>query len=170
MIIIGQHRSQALADRHLRDIRREHPDSTVQETSRRNARGRFSMRGHFFTFEVIDHPEKLELVAHFDYGGGRKSNLIEFQLHIFAPRGTSDEDAIKTIRQRARGVPWPKGWKAKTLRYASGTKGWRANKGKDKLPKGLINRSISAGDGAIEQRIPRKNSIRSDRHSGDKAK
>lgn len=69
--IYGQHRSLALADQHRRQIEREfqelEPESIISvfTTARRNAQGRFSKNGQFFTFEVYSEKEEEEP----EYGG-----------------------------------------------------------------------------------------------------
>jgi len=83
MIIVGNHRSAALAQRHLRELRREHKGSTVEIISRRNASGRYSGRGQYFWFEVTKLPtNQIELVAHFDYSSRKAKRLLRFQVHI----------------------------------------------------------------------------------------
>src|SRR5208282_2133317 len=106
------------------------------------AQGRFSSRGHCFQFEVIGEKSsgEIELVAHFDYGSVKRGSVIELQLHIFAPEGTTDDEALEAIRERANGKPWPsKKWSSKLLEYKSGKKSFRKNKDANKLPKSLIN-------------------------------
>ena len=73
--IFSQHRSMALAFRHLQALRRQFPapDFFVRIEARRNARGRFSGRGQFFTFglyelerEEEEEEEEIEYAGAFD--------------------------------------------------------------------------------------------------------
>jgi len=52
--VIGIHRSETLALRHLRDLQRKNPEPfyTVILAARRNKQGRFSARGTVFYFEI----------------------------------------------------------------------------------------------------------------------
>lgn len=116
MIISARHRSYALALRHLAALRRQHPKASVEIISRRNASGKFSKRGIYYQFEVIEHEPigKLELVLHFDYGGSKATDLIRFQVHITAPGDTDDEEALRIVRDHytpREKESWPKGWK-----------------------------------------------------------
>jgi hypothetical protein len=58
-LVHGKHKSAALAERHLRQLERENPNTTVSIIARRSATGRFSLHGRFFTFKIEDtKPEK----------------------------------------------------------------------------------------------------------------
>lgn len=59
-IIIGKHKSIALATRHLRQLQRDNPNATVQITSRRNIDGKKSTRGRFFRFKITLIEEELD--------------------------------------------------------------------------------------------------------------
>lgn len=68
---IGQHRSLELAERRLKQLQRLYPEPRFEVviTSRRNAQGQFSKRGHSFLFEVYDleaEEEELEFTGAFD--------------------------------------------------------------------------------------------------------
>jgi len=150
LIIDSYHRNYSLALRHLSALRREYPGQSVELLSRRNSSGRFSSRGHHFQFEVRERQERVELVAHFDYGSSKKKSVIEMQLHVFAPGGLDDSEYIQAIRDRAQGRAWPsREWSARLLEYKSGKKGFRKNSGTNKLPKGLVNEAVLAGEGSI---------------------
>jgi len=56
----GKHRSLELAERNLRALIRKHGASDGEITERRNALGRFSTRGHFFTFKLTIEEEAEE--------------------------------------------------------------------------------------------------------------
>jgi len=168
MIIESRHRNYNLALRHLAALRREYPHAEL--LSRRRADGRFSNRGQFYQFEVreAETGKGIEFVAHFDYGGGKKRNLITFQLHIFAPEGTTDDEALQAIRDRANGQPWPsRQWQSRMLEYQSGVKPFRKNAGANKLPQGLVNTGVAGGEGSI---VSRRDSVRSNRRGRRKAK
>lgn len=156
MIVDSYHRNYSLALRHLSALRRENPGQQVELLSRRNAQGRHSSRGRHFTFEVIGEKptgEGIEFVAHFDYGSKKSGSVIEMQLHIFAPEGTTDNEALQAIRDRALGKSWPsKEWQARMLEYKSGKKSIRKNKGANKLPTGLVNTAMAEGSGRITSR------------------
>jgi hypothetical protein len=157
MIVDSYHRNYSLALRHLAALRRENPGQQVELLSRRNAQGRYSSRGHNFRFEVIGEKptgKGIEFVAHFDYGSKKKGSVIEMQLHIFAPEGTTDNEALQAIRDRALGKPWPsKKWQARMLEYKSGKKSLRKNEGANKLPKGLVNTTMAEGSGRVTSRV-----------------
>lgn len=57
----GTHRNEALAERHLRQLERENPNTTVDIVARRNFAGRYSVRGHFFTFQIKDKAPQKEV-------------------------------------------------------------------------------------------------------------
>lgn len=57
----GTHRNEALAERHLRQLERENPNATVDIVARRNFAGRYSVRGHFFTFQIEDKAPQKEV-------------------------------------------------------------------------------------------------------------
>ena len=59
-----------------------------------------------------------EFVLHFDYGSKKKRNLIQFQVHVTAPQGVTDAEAIKTIRQWDHTGQLPKGWKQLTIQWS----------------------------------------------------
>lgn len=52
MLVLGQHRSAELAERHRRSLQRLHPKAKVSITERSTADGTPSNRGHFFTFSI----------------------------------------------------------------------------------------------------------------------
>ena len=170
MIINAHHRNYSLALQHLAALRRDNPGQQVELLSRRNAAGRYSTRGRSYQFEVIGEKptgEGIEFVAHFDYGSKKKGSVIEMQLHIFVPEGTTDNEALQAIRDRALGKPWPsKKWKARMLEYKSGKKGLRKNEGANKLPKGLVNSAMAEGSG----RVTSRSAIQSNRRARRKTK
>jgi len=163
MIVSGQHRSRALANRHLRALQRQYGDARI--ISRRNSAGRFSKRGQYYEFEVREKTGKgLEFVVHFDYGGGRKRNLITFQFHVFAPGGVTDEEALQAIRDRAAGKKWPSNqWRARMLEYSRNGKDFKK---RPKMPKGLLDTAVQGGEG----RVTRRDSIRLNRRTRRKAR
>jgi hypothetical protein len=64
-LLEGQHKSEALAERHLAELIRENREATVEIVARRNASGEFSTRGHFFTFEIISKEVEVDSLADF---------------------------------------------------------------------------------------------------------
>ena len=115
MIITAQHRNYKLAMRHLAKLRREY--ASAELLSRRNKRGQFSCRGQFYVFEVTkETQDKIELVAHFDYGSSKARDLLRFQVHIVGPGDVSDNEALRVISEHfEEGKSYPKGWKQKTI-------------------------------------------------------
>lgn len=61
-VIIGHHRSAALAERHRRALEREH-GAAVEITSRRNQFGAYSTRGHTFTFEFETEEDYVDVIG-----------------------------------------------------------------------------------------------------------
>jgi hypothetical protein len=116
LIIVGKHRSAALAARHLSALKRQYPDSRVELIARRNGAGRYSSSGHFFWYEVTKLEEKIELVLHFDYASPKDSRLLRFQVHVTAPGATDDDEAIEVVRQHFTSKKkWPKGWRQRSI-------------------------------------------------------
>ncbi len=66
----SQHRTRELAERKRLRLRRKYPppDYVVKITARRNAHGRFSSRGQFYTFKVYEVVED-EDEDDVEYGG-----------------------------------------------------------------------------------------------------
>jgi hypothetical protein len=118
MIIISHHRSKALAHRHLLALRRKYARADL--LSQRNAEGRYSSGGQTFVFEVQEKAEpQIEVVIHFDYGSRdpKGDHLIQFQVHLFAPGTETDKEIIGAIRDHAEGLPYPKGYREKTITW-----------------------------------------------------
>jgi hypothetical protein len=73
LTVVGQHRNEALAIRHLRKLQKQYPEPEffVWIAARRNAKGQYSANGHFFTFEVWkikeeEEEEEIEYEGAFD--------------------------------------------------------------------------------------------------------
>lgn len=119
MIIVGHHRSIALARRHRAQLRRDYAPRSVEIISRRNKRGRFSVRGRYFVFEVGENqePKTLELVVHFDYENPREgSRLLRFQVHVIVPFGREDSKYVSEIKHYfEEGGKLAKGYKVKVI-------------------------------------------------------
>lgn len=118
MIIQSQHRSLALALRHLSALSRKYDSAEL--LSRRNARGEYSRRGQFYVFEVETKKKKkrTEYVVHFDYGSVSKQKgkrLVRFQVHVFGPCSSKADDVIDAIREFNSSEEWPRGWSHKTI-------------------------------------------------------
>lgn len=102
MIIVGQHRNLRLAKRHLAQLRRDYAPQAVRIVSRRNAAGVFSVRGQFFYFRIskVQEPERVELVLHFDYQGGKEnSKILRIQVHVIIPYGFSDGEILDRLQK-----------------------------------------------------------------------
>src|SRR6185369_13603009 len=136
-LVLGQHRSLALAERHARALQREHA-RPVEIISRTNAKGEHSARGQFYTFRIQPAKRKpkspggargrgrTEFVLHFDYGDDSApdmddveagEHLVRFQVHVIAPKGTTDERAIKAVEFWNQEGKAPKGFKVKSIFY-----------------------------------------------------
>jgi hypothetical protein len=61
-VIIGHHRSADLAERHRRQLERD-SGVPVGITSRRNATGAYSTRGHTFTFEFEEEDDYVDIIG-----------------------------------------------------------------------------------------------------------
>ena len=151
MIITSYHRNAGLALRHLATLRRSHDYAEIVD--RRNAAGRFSARGRYFTFEVRDEAEEktIEYVLHFDYGDAKSKNLIRYQVHIIAPSGLKDSEVIAGVRARSKGEAWPKGWKKKAIYWSHPPK---CELRSERLPKTLRKAAIGGGKASVSGRNP----------------
>ena len=173
MIIVGQHRNERLALRHLRDLRREYAPRPVELLSRRNARGEYSARGHYFWFEVGDEPEKrIELVAHFDYASTKAKDLLRFQVHILAPGSVTDDEALGVISDHFnQGKKYPQGWREKVIYWGhvkdAGSDQGLPHKYNRKDPAELHLARLAIGGG--ERKVSRRNPVRTRRRAGRKA-
>lgn len=120
-LIYGKHRSHALAERHARELAREF-DAPFEIIARRRADGRYSARGHYFTFEKQEPPKKeVEYVLHFDGGSGsdkdkNRTPIVDVQVHL---SGFEAEDAeVRRIYK----TWWeentlPEGWTVKAIAW-----------------------------------------------------
>lgn len=168
MIISSQHHSAALASRKRRELEKRY--FIVRLLSRRNAAGRFSKRGQHYEWEVFDKPrgKRTEFVVHFDYGSGRKKNLIRFQVHVLGPQDATDEEAISAIRAFERGER-KRGWTWKEIYWSHPPKSVQGpiddeeedDEESDKL-RGVRRAAIGAPD---KVSVTRKNSVRRNRRT-----
>lgn len=170
MIIQAQHRNFALATRHLRELRKKY--ASAELLSRRNARGRFSNRGQFYVFEVTEATQdKIELVAHFDYGSSKAKDLLRFQVHIIGPADASDDEALRVIREHfSEGEAYPKGWRQKTIYWGhvmSGEDDGEVEKEfdrDDERQAHLARLAIGGGERKVSRRI----AVKKNRRAGKK--
>lgn len=72
----ARHKRFDLAERHLRELQREHPKSKVRIIARDNAQGSSSNRGHFYTFRVSETHARRRRKKR----APRKSNQLAFLL------------------------------------------------------------------------------------------
>jgi len=154
MIISAQHRSYALALRHLRELRRKYPSAEL--LSRRNARGRYSSRGQFYEFEVTEETQqKIELVLHFDYSSTAARDLLRFQVHVIGPGNVSDDEALRVVREHfTKGGKYPKGWREKAI-YWGHVQPWEDVErpiGDDFRVQGLRDMVIAGGEGTVARK------------------
>ncbi len=112
-IAYGQHRSADLADRHARQIERDEnllPGSV--NWKRRNAKGRFSNRGHFFEFFKEEGIREYTFRAKYDgkaQRGGK--HPVNMEMHFFAPSGLKLKPALDAIEHWALMGDLPDRWK-----------------------------------------------------------
>jgi hypothetical protein len=111
----GTHRSEALAERHRRQLEREFGGVWII-AERRSQRGYRSRRGRQFRFDQIA-AAVAEYVVHFDYGKKKKGNVIDVQVHLIGPSDASDEAAINAAADLMVGYDLPQGWEAKTIAW-----------------------------------------------------
>lgn len=116
-IIYGKHRSRTLAERHARDLSRKF-DAPFEIIARRRADGRYSTRGHFFTFEEQEPTEeKVEYVLHFDYGKKRRGNPIDVQVHLRGPNNADDKEVKTCYKEWWETGNLPRGWSVRAIAW-----------------------------------------------------
>jgi hypothetical protein len=160
LIIKARHRNERLALRHLARLKRQWNYAEID--SRRNSRGHFSARGQVWWYEVRNFDKQLEIVLHFDYVSGSKKKGkkdIRFQVHVIGPKGATDAEAIRAVRQRSATGAWAKGWKHKAIFWGR-TRDENPHQTKP-LPPELRAAALAVG----ESRVVRRSEVRSNRSS-----
>jgi len=110
LLVYGQHRSLALAERHRRELERG-TGKPVKIIARRNSRGEYSERGQFFTFEVSE-KKRQEYAFRATYTGSKKKgNSFEAEIHFSAPSGLAKDDALTVIATWTETGMLPEDWK-----------------------------------------------------------
>jgi len=111
----GTHRSEALAERHRRQLERQYGGVWII-AERRSQRGYRSRRGRQFRFDQIAE-QTAEYVVHFDYGKKKKGNVIDVQVHLVGPANAADAEAIQAATDLMVGYDLPQGWEAKVIAW-----------------------------------------------------
>jgi hypothetical protein len=171
MIVVGYHRSAALAHKHLLALRREHRDATVELIGRRTAKGRYSSRGRYFWYEITKHESKIELVLHFDYGSSRARDLLRFQVHVIGPGNAADDEALRIVRSHfSEGKRFPVGWRQKTIFWGHSRPGDESDVERDysKGDDSRIDRLAEIAIGGGEGKVSRRTTVKTRRRAGKK--
>jgi hypothetical protein len=97
-VVYGQHRSLALAERHRRAL-----GPRWRIISSRNAQGRFSAHGHFFTFEKIKKKKKKPPTTEYQINvkyKPEKAAKVEVQISVRARRGLTRGQIEEAVQRR----------------------------------------------------------------------
>jgi hypothetical protein len=96
-VVHGQHRSFALAERHRREL-----GKNWRISSRRNAQGELSARGHFFTFTRKRRKKKklTEYQINVAYEAARASSSVQVQISAKGPSGKNRDQVIKVVEKK----------------------------------------------------------------------
>ena len=116
-IIVGQHRSLALAQRHLSQLAHDNPRATVTINSRRDSHGHFSDRGHFFYFSIATREkekkkrrkkERAAFLISFKYTPAKRGSktVVVSDLIVSAPAKADNDDVLEeAVSQIERDLP-----------------------------------------------------------------
>jgi hypothetical protein len=156
-VIIGQHRSAALAERHRADLQREFPRAIVRITSRFGSDGQASDHGHFFRFSVTTKPKRKKRIAYlvsFSYQPVQKGSkkLIQADLIVGGKPGMPKDAVIKMVEDIAFKEGFTKGkftWLHDIL-AATEDENIRVDPApKERAPKKIKIRSVKRGGSEI---------------------
>jgi hypothetical protein len=136
-VVHGKHRSLALAERHRRAL-----GKNWRISSRRNAKGKLSSRGHYFTF-TRKRPKKKkrkEYHVNVEYTALAKNNP-EIQISAIGPSGRSRSQVIKAVEYFLDIGESPRGWDIHVVEWK---KAGKTYKGDDSEGSRLSIKSILA--------------------------
>lgn len=109
MAKVSHHKRLDLAKRHARKVERETESKVILH--RRNAKGQFSKRGQFYTFEIQGQSE-YQINMRYKPGGKVKA---EVQISAQGPAGASREEVIEAVQERQSSGDDKEGWTVKIV-------------------------------------------------------
>lgn len=114
----------ALAERHGAKLARGRNVVSVELVSRRNAKGKFSSRGHFFVFRVKKRKRrpivKREYVVRFSYQARKKGTNKLIEIHLEGPNRNDRDKVIAIVIEWIKTGKIKRFWKVRSIDWQGG--------------------------------------------------